>query len=186
MQDEVNWKLSLLLDDELEPSEAIGLLEQIHRDSELLMKWYSYQTIRQALKGNRAVHLHPDFLERVRIALADETFSVSSDLSQQGRRVNLKRLSFSRWTVPLAMAAVVIMVVVLMSKRMVFNSPNSTPPLMVAKPTPHLGGGKPSRQASSYSQLEDYYLLVHSENSLDLTGPQHVLGYARIVSRGEQ
>ncbi len=185
MQDEVNWKLSLLLDDELEPSEAIGLLEQIHRDSELLMKWYSYQTIRQALKGNGAVHLHPDFLERVRIALADETFSVSSDLSQQGRRVNLKRLSFSRWTVPLAMAAVVIMVVVLMSKRMVFNLP-SAPPLMVAKPTPHFGGGKPSRQASSYSQLEDYYLLVHSENSLDLTGPQHVLGYARIVSRGEQ
>ncbi len=185
MQDDVNWKLSLLLDDELEPNEAIGLLEQIYRDSDLLAKWYGYQTIRQALKAGGGIQPHPDFLERVRVALADEVVLVSSDLSRQGRWVfNFKRLNFSRWTMPLAMAAVVAMLVVVASKRVVFNSPDSAPQMVVAKPTLHSGGERLSQKASGYSQLEDYYLLVHSEDSLYLTGPQHMLGYARIVSHG--
>lgn len=187
MQDDVNWKLSSLLDDELEPSEAIGLLEQICQDSELLTKWYGYQTIRQALRTGGGIQPHPDFLERVRVALADEVLLVSSDLSRQGRwAVSFKRFNFGRWTMPVAMAAVVAVLVVLVSKRVVFNSPDSAPQMVVAKSTLHSGGGRPGRQVAGYSQLEDYYLLVHSEDSLYLTGPQYMLGYARIVSHGGQ
>lgn len=184
MRDDINWKLSLLLDDELDPSEAIVLLEQIYQDSELLNKWYGYQTIRQALKVGGGIQPQPDFLERVRVALADEVLVVSSDLSRQGRWVfNFKRFNFGRWTVPMALAAIVAAFVVIASKKVVFDSPDSAAQLAVARPT-QFGEGKSGQRISGYAELEDYYLLVHSEDSLYLTGPQHMLGYARIVSHG--
>lgn len=183
MQDDVNWKLSLLLDDELEPAEAIDLLEKIYQDSQLLSKWYGYQTIRQVLKAGGGIQPQPEFLERVKMALAEEAILVPSD-SRSGRWTeSLKKFNFGRWTMPVAMAAVVALLVVLVSKQVFFNSPNSGLQIAVAKKPSGSSGGT-GRQATDYSRLEDYYFLVHSEDSLYLTGPQHVLGYARIVSHG--
>ncbi len=184
MQDDISWKLSSLLDDELDPHETINLLEKIQQDSELLAKWYAYQTIRQALKGGQGIQLKPDFLERVRIALADEV--VFSDRSQPGRwTFDFKRFNFGgvkRWGMPLALTAALAVLIVLVGKRVVFDS--SVPVPQMALVQLMQDSKAKSQLASGYSQLEDYYLLVHSEDSLYLTGPQPMLGYARIVSHG--
>lgn len=182
MQDDINWKLSSLVDDELDPSEAIRLLEQIYQDSNLLDKWYGYQTIRQALREGGGIRPQPDFLERVRVALADEAITPADWSRQERWAIDLRRFNFGRWTVPLTLAAVVAVFVVIAGKRV--NPPAFTPQLADAGSALRFGEKRPNRPAGS--SLEDYYLLVHSEDSLYLTGPQHVLGYARIVSHGGQ
>jgi negative regulator of sigma E activity len=183
MQDDINWKLSLLLDDELDPREAIGLLEKIPQDSELLAKWYAYQTIRQALRGSQGIQLKPDFLEQVRSALADEVV-VSSEPQPERWTFDFKRFNLGgvgRWSMPLALTALAVLIV-LVGKRLVVDPAVPVPQMALVKLMQE--GKAKSQPASGYSQLEDYYLLVHSEDSLYLTGPQPMLGYARIVSHG--
>ncbi|GAB4359995.1 MAG: sigma-E factor negative regulatory protein [Methylohalobius sp. ZOD2] len=192
MQDDVNWKLSLLLDDELESEEAIGLLEQIHGDPELQAKWYGYQVIRQALQTGSGIQPHPGFLERVRGALEEETPSMPSNPPYPDPQPSdFRRYRFNRWAMPFAVAAAIAMVAVIIGKKML--DPAASPPqtieakprMIVAQPPVYPAEVRPNRRRPGYSRLEDY-LLVHSEDSLYWAGPQHMLGYARIVSHADR
>ncbi len=195
MQDELTWKLSLLVDDELPPDEAIVLLEQIGRDPDLRFKWYQYQTIRHAIRSNgETFALGEDFLERVQSVLENESMprpDAARQLSEGPGKAN-----FNTWiAVPLALAAMVVIVVLLRDRipgngtsetvpqvaAAASSSQNTPPPVMKVAAGRRPGQDSVSVAASPSPSLEDY-LLVHSEDSLYHQGPQHMLSYARLIS----
>lgn len=176
MQDDITRKLSLLVDDELPPDEAIVLLEQIYCDPELRLKWYQYQTIRQALQEGGGVYPHPDLLERVQVALATETVPepIPERISPRSWNVNFF------FTVPVALATAVTVLVWIVNKDDWMAKQVDPVPQMTANQTPP---STDSRSNQTSPHLEDY-LLVHSEDSLYQVGPQNMMSYARIVSHG--
>ena len=185
MQDDVTWKLSLLMDDELSSDEAIALLEQIQRDPQLQLKWYQYQLIRQALRSGNGIQSQPDFLARVQVALASEPAPDQPALIQEPAK---QRIPLNRWIViPVALAAAVLIVVLMLNRQ---SEPAfKTPPLAKAasfradQTDPGNRGAVLSPH--HFTQIEDY-LLAHSEDSLYLPGSQHMLSYARIVTHGSR
>lgn len=184
MQDDVTWKLSLLMDDELPPDEAIALLEQLNRDPRLQVKWYQYQLIRQALRNGNGIQSQPDFLERVQVALAHEPNPEPAAIPASTRQ----RPALNRWIVlPAALAAAVVIVVVLWNRE---NSSALETTSLAQMPSFQAGeAAVPNRGTATsphhFSQIEDY-LLAHSEDSLYLPGSQHMLSYARIVTHGSR
>ncbi len=195
MQDELTWKLSLLVDDELPPDEAIILLERINQDPELRFKWYQYHTIRQALRNSESTFPQQDFLERIQIALETESIPQDEQVEQSSRKPD--KFHFNLWfVIPMALAAAVVVVVLLQDQQALPLNPIDTTPMMVAgniqkttlevastreKPTPVPLLESPPPSDTS---LMDDFLLVHSEDSLYQAGPQHMLSYARIISYG--
>lgn len=174
MQDDVNWKLSLLMDDELPPDEAIALLERLHNDPNLQDKWYQYQLIRQAVRQGSGVHANAAFLGRIQAALACEA-ALEPGASQWQDELPAS-LPFWRnpWvTVPMAVAAGVLVAFLWRQP----DTPKTTAPVQTAKVV------SVSSQADRDARLEDY-LLAHSEDSLYLPGAQQMISYARIVSHG--
>jgi len=181
MQDDVTWKISLLMDDELPPDEAIPLLEQISRDPQLQVKWYQYQLIRQALRSGYGLQPQPGFLQRVQSALASE---VPSESEPQEETSPQRFPFFNRWlAVPVAVAAAVVAVALLLNREQ-RPEPRMSPVARISVPETQGGyGGGETLVPHHYSRLEDY-LLAHSEGTLYLSGPQHMLSYARIVTHG--
>ncbi len=182
MQDDVTWKLSLLMDDELPPDEAIALLEQVKQDPQLQVKWFQYQLIRQTLRNGDGVPSQPEFLERVQVALAREPDPQPAAVSAPPPQ----RPALNRWIVlPVALATAAVMVVLLWNRENA--SVPKSPPLAQ---TASFQAGEatfpdraPLASPHHFSQIEDY-LLAHSEDSLYLPGSQHMLSYARIVTHG--
>lgn len=126
MQDEITWKLSLLVDDELPPDEALVLLEKIHQDPDLRIKWYQYQTIRHALKNGEGLFPQAEFLERIQLALETEPSLQTEGVEPAKARTGF---NFNAWfTVPLTLAAAIVVVVLLK------NQPELNPPTMEASP----------------------------------------------------
>ncbi len=182
MQDDVTWKLSLLMDDELPPDEAIALLEQVKQDPRLQVKWFQYQLIRQALRTGDGVPSQPEFLERVQVALAREPDPQPAILPSSAPQ----RPALNRWIVlPVALAAAAVIVVLVWNRE---NASAPKPPPL-AQTASFRAGDLASRDRGPlagphhFSQIEDY-LLAHSEDSLYLPGSQHMLSYARIVTHG--
>ncbi len=182
MQDDVTWKLSLLMDDELPPEEAIALLEQLEQEPQLQVKWFQYQLIRQALRNGNGVSSHPAFLERVQVALAREPDPRPTTVPSSPR----PRPALNRWIVlPVALAAAAVIVVLMWNRE---NASTFDPPPMAQAPSFQAGEvasheGVPVVGPHHFSRIEDY-LLAHSEDSLYLSGSQHMLSYARIVTHG--
>jgi|GEM_PF-1660023 len=126
MQDEITWKLSLLVDDELPPDEAIVLLERIHQDPDLRIKWYQYQTIRHALKNGEGLFPQAEFLERIQLALETEP-SLQSEEKLEPAEARTGRFNLNAWfTVPLALAAAIV-VMVLFRNQTELNPPDMQP-----------------------------------------------------------
>ncbi|BCX89137.1 sigma-E factor negative regulatory protein RseA [Methylomarinovum tepidoasis] len=177
MQDDVNWKLSLLMDDELPPDEAIALLERLHNDSNLQDTWYQYQLIRQAVRHGAGAHATAAFLGRIQAALAEEPAPEPQIPQWQSDASGPQPDSLPFWrnpwvTVPMAVAAGVLVA-------FLWRQPD-TPETPVQKTAE--AASVPSRIARD-ERLEDY-LLAHSEDSLYLPGAQQMISYARIVSHG--
>jgi len=192
MQDEITWKLSLLVDDELPPDEAIFLLEQINQDPDLRDKWYQYQAIRHAIRNNgESLYLQADFLERIQGVLENEPMPQHEVAEQTLNPPN--RFNLNTWiAIPLALTAMVV-VVLLLQRQTPESESLKTLPLVAAVQSPQPSVLKVSSNStaknpvhvpaslSESSSLEDF-LLVHSEDSLYQQGPQHMLSYARIIS----
>lgn len=72
MQDKLNEKLSLLLDDELDGQQASGLISKIKSDADLHAKFQRYQLISQAIKKQDAYPLDEDFVDKIQQRLRTE------------------------------------------------------------------------------------------------------------------
>ena len=69
---ELNEKLSLLLDDELDPTQAKALLGKINNQAQLDGKLRRYQLIGQAMKNDQCVVIKSDFAEQIHQRLRNE------------------------------------------------------------------------------------------------------------------
>ena len=78
MRDELNQKISQLLDDDLSSLEATALLEKIRRNSELQEKMKRYELISLALKKSAYAPVDPEFSEAVSRAIAAEPIQLST------------------------------------------------------------------------------------------------------------
>ncbi|MFM8340701.1 MAG: sigma-E factor negative regulatory protein [Methylomonas sp.] len=77
MQDKLNEKLSLLLDDELESQQALSLISKIKTDADLRGKFQRYQLISQAIKKQDVYPLDEDFVGKIQQRLhAEPTYLV--------------------------------------------------------------------------------------------------------------
>lgn len=72
MQDKLNEKLSLLLDDELDSQQALNLIGKIKTDADLQAKFQRYQLISQAIKKQDAYSLDEGFVDKIQQRLRGE------------------------------------------------------------------------------------------------------------------
>lgn len=116
MKEQLNEKLSMLVDDQLESRQALELLKAMRDDSPLQAKARRYQLISQAIKNDHCLTANADFAQQIQRRLRDEP-------SYLLPRKNKQKLDWQR-TIGLAAAASVAMVAV-----MVFsNSDKHTQP----------------------------------------------------------
>jgi sigma-E factor negative regulatory protein RseA len=72
MQDKLNEKLSLLLDDELDSQQALALISKLKTDADLHAKFQRYQLISHAIKKQDAYPLDESFGDKIQQRLRSE------------------------------------------------------------------------------------------------------------------
>ena len=65
MQDDIEMKLSMLFDNELDSKEALELFEQMREDENLKAKWDRYNLVSLAVKGESSSPVTANFVEKV-------------------------------------------------------------------------------------------------------------------------
>lgn len=99
MADNLEEKISALVDDEMPREEINGLLDGIKHDETSQMCWQHYHLISDALKNNLPDELPKDFVKRISLALESESL-----LSTPPRR-SFSAPAFLRPTIGFALAA---------------------------------------------------------------------------------
>lgn len=72
MQEKLNEKLSMLVDDQLQSQQAFELLKTLQHNEQLQSKFKHYHLISQALKADSCLTANSDFAERLHQKLRDE------------------------------------------------------------------------------------------------------------------
>ncbi len=172
MHNNLEEKISMLLDNELSGAEAILLLEQIEQDDRLKQVWDRYNKISLTLKSNRYIPVDRHFPRRIK-----ENIYLSSTPSPQSRGNRYKNWGY-------ALAASLVGVSILTWTYLQTLSPpkNSIEPIALVQTVPK-STEKPNviyQYNNLDSRLNDY-LVTHNESAYS-AGVQGMLPYARVVS----
>ena len=179
MDEELNQKISQLIDNEISPGEALSLLHKMQTQSRLLDKMFRYEAISHALKSE--VYLSPpsDFTERVRQQIQHEP----AYLLPQHK-------PFLRSYKILALAASIAVVAVIASRSM--NAPVETfqaPAIAVAEPpaqeSPPLSVSAQQLEQEQVNMRFNDYLRAHSD-SVYINGQANFQSYARVAAYGRK
>lgn len=65
MQDDINQRISQLIDDDLNTTDTLGLLKMIRSDERFSNKMLRYQAISQSIKSGKFEAVRPDFLKNI-------------------------------------------------------------------------------------------------------------------------
>ena len=181
MQDELELKMSMLLDGELDPKEAVSVLSQIKDDTDLRRKWLRYNCVSSVFRREPGHSPGMDFFDRVCSALDHEPVVDFSDRSAS--RTWLRKPSFA---LALAASLAMIGIVFWWSISSSFNSsPDAVSGMIAAvqKNGSVADGTKTQRLATIPHvprRLNDY-LITHNGSSRS-GGTQGFVPYARVVS----
>ena len=172
MRNNLEEKISMLLDNELSGTEAISLLERIEQDDRLKQVWDRYNKISLTLKSNRYIPVDRHFPQRIK-----ENIHLSSPPFPQRRGNRYKNWGY-------ALAASLVCLSILTWTHLQTRSPpqNSIEPIAVVQTLPK-ATEKPDLVHQHYtldSRLNDY-LVTHNESAYS-AGVQGMLPYARVVS----
>ncbi len=182
MQEELDIKISMLLDDELESEEALKIFSRIRNDSELRSKWLRYNAASCVLKGKPGMLPDDGFLDRISNALAQETLAAKPDVL---RRKNPRH----KLPVALAIAASVAVAAVIIWPGVPFSIDNvirhfslvNFSPLEVAGPAASVQLQSEPAETGALPQRLNDYLITHNESTYT-TGSLAVMPYARVIS----
>ncbi len=105
MREQLNEKISLMVDDQLPPPQAYDLLKTINHNPDLQAKLERYQLISQAMKNDQCLTARSDFVDRIHQQLCDEPTYLLL-------RKNQQTVAWQK-TVGLAIAASVALVAVI-------------------------------------------------------------------------
>jgi sigma-E factor negative regulatory protein RseA len=72
MQEPLNEKISLLIDDELDSEQALSLLRTVQDDDELKAKLQRYQLVSQVLKNEECYILDSEFADKIHRQIREE------------------------------------------------------------------------------------------------------------------
>jgi sigma-E factor negative regulatory protein RseA len=72
MQEPLNEKISLLIDDELDSEQALSLLKTVQDDDELKAKLQRYQLVSQVLKNEECYILDSEFADKIHRQVREE------------------------------------------------------------------------------------------------------------------
>lgn len=181
MQEEVNQKISQLVDGELKHNEALDLLKKIRSDELLKCKMRRYQTISQVLKTDEACQVKADFSDKI-----------FRQIQQEPIYLLPQKQSLSRWagrTKLYAVAASTIAVAVLVGQNFRNFSPRISPTLSATtfsqqSPSPNTLAQirKQQKRQPLNAQFNDY-LQAHN-NSVYTNGEATFQPYAKVTSYG--
>lgn len=173
MSDELNQKISQFLDNELDPGQALMLLQKMRTQPELQDKMKRYEAISHALKTDVFVAAKSDFSARIHQQIQQEP----SYLLPRGK-------PFKRAHKLMALAASIAIVAVITGR----NPHNGgglkvDPPLQIAQQQPE----QPANPAGEYplnKRINDY-LQAHS-SSVYTSGESNSRPFARVTAYSQQ
>ncbi|MGR9114883.1 MAG: sigma-E factor negative regulatory protein [Gammaproteobacteria bacterium] len=145
MTEELNQKISQLLDDDLSYEEALDVLTKLKGQPELLRKMSRYEATSHVLKSDAFIPVQPDFAQCVSAAIDKEPTFLA---------VRRRPLAYPYWALT-ALAASVMIVAVLVTKQEHQFEPPVAGALMLASTE------KPEAQ----SQQVQVQSVMHDQNS---------------------
>ena len=176
MQEDLEIKMSMLVDDELDSKEALQVLSEISTNPELRAKWNRYKSMSYALRHDSVVLPKPSFFHSVSQALDDEPTIIGPSIARQKARQNYPAIAA-------ALAASVVAVVIFIGSNLPvgLNKPLESTVASSEKERPvAIQKVQLAKSPTVPSRLNDY-LITHDE-SIYSAGTQSMLPYARVVS----
>ena len=163
MQEPLNEKISLLIDDELDSQQALSLLRTIQDDEALKSKLQRYQLLSQVLKNEECYLLDSEFADRIHQQIRSEAIYF---IPAKKTRINWQKTGLA---VAASVALTVVWVVNKLDKQ---SNPYQEPQIALVVPQPIQAGVMDAR-FSDYLQAHDNDVYVNN------TG--RVQPYARVV-----
>lgn len=199
MDEEISFKMSLLLDGELSAKETVALWKSIEQDSALAAQWKRYNQIRSVMNSQIPVSARPDLVESVHQALLSEPTVIAPNTLSRPKAGKSKYVLLRRTGMIAASGVLALMVYGYQQVHQVtpVQSPPSSVDIMadnvVAESTPVEAvetRTQPVQAATSqvYSSARipserafNEYLVSHGEYSYSIS-PQPLIPAARVVS----
>lgn len=163
MQEELNEKISLLIDDELGSSQALSLLRKIRQDDVLKNKLQRYQMMSQVLKNQNSQIIDSGFADNIHRKISGEPAYLQP--------VKKPRLNWR--TAGFAVAASLVLAVVWLANRIdkqIYQYPQQEFALVMPQPL----------QAGALNPRFNDYLQAH-DNAVYINNVAPVQPYARVV-----
>lgn len=113
MHEEMNEKISRLIDGDLEHGEMIDILKQIQSDESLRLKLCRYQDIGQSLKTDAFYHVSTDFSRKISQQIQQEpTYFLPQIKPRQDDQPQTQPMQFNRkwWAVAASTVAAAVLV----------------------------------------------------------------------------
>lgn len=166
----------MLLDDELQPKEALELLKQIQNDSELESKWNRLNIASLALKSETKVLHQADFIDRVSRAIESEPVNLSQPQARNAFSANRPIV----WALAASIAFMALIFYKFSPTRPVGPAEVVAVKPMATKPIVEMGVTTADINPVADLIFDDY-LVTHNESSYS-TRTVGFLPYARVVS----
>jgi sigma-E factor negative regulatory protein RseA len=163
MQEPLNEKISLLIDDELDSQQALSLLGTIRDDEALKSKLQRYQLLSQVLKNEECYLLDSEFAEKIHRQIRNEPiyFMPAKKTKRNWQKTGL--------AVAASVALAVVWVVNKIDKQ---SNPYQEPQIALTVPQPIQAGAMEARFGD--------YLQAH-DNDVYVNNAVRVQPYARVV-----
>jgi len=190
MDEELNQRISQLIDNELSHDEALSLLHKMRKQPQLLDKMSRYEAISHAVKAEMFLSAHTDFAERVRQQIQHEP----AYLLPQHKP--LLRRNYKMFALAASIAAVAIMASQAPHAPI---EPFRAPDMAMVKPqTPAATMTEPQAQEEpsvsvafrpvqqdQFSTRFNDYLQAHTD-SVYINGQANFQSYARVAAYGRE
>ncbi|MGH8474159.1 MAG: RseA family anti-sigma factor [Methylococcales bacterium] len=191
MQEDLDIKISMLMDDELACKEALKIFNRIRNESVFRAKWIRYNIASCACKAQSMILTDFNFFDRVSKALEQEPAIVAPK-----SRASKKLARISSVSLALAASAAVVAVIIWSGmaglpgssppntsdrNALAVSTPIEAPSAPIQAPAPWLPAKLDSAHKQNFPKRLNDYLITHNESTYT-TGAQTMMPYARVIS----
>ena len=177
MTEEHRQRLSQLIDGELDPGHAVGLLRDMGGDPGLQAAWERYHLIGQALRREPIDVRHRAIAQQVRARLAAEPTVLAPRRGTRSRRQSLQRAGAAAMAASLALGA-------FLAAPLLFDdsasAPGARPAIARLVERESISMQRLQREQPGLASKLDLYLVTHQATA-PATGAKGMLPYAALV-----
>jgi sigma-E factor negative regulatory protein RseA len=187
MHEDLNQKISQLLDNELNQAEALSILQKIQVEPELIKKMNRYEAISQVLKTDVFLYPSPDFATKVNQQIQNEAFYL---LPRRHPLDHQKSFKISNKIITLAASIVLVTIIATQSFNYSDNPSKASPAIQLAE---HKIVNPPSKSAVVPPNNEQYplnarindYLQAHN-SSVYTSGEDNFRPFATVSAHSQE